>query len=77
MDLDALKQELQSNSAVQSAAQSAEAQKLLRSMDAAGIEDAAKRGDAAALKQYLMQALSTPEGQALARRVQKAVKRDG
>ena len=37
------------------------------------LRDAAKQGDAAALQDILRRVLSTPEGRALAEKVQKAV----
>ena len=77
MDMKELYQKLQSSSSVRDAAGSAEARKLLRSLDASGLEQAAQRGDAEALRGYLAQVLSTPEGQALARRLRKAVGENG
>ena len=77
MDMDALKKQYQGNPDLRAAANSAEARRLLRSMDAVGVERAAKRGDAEALTRYLAQALSTPEGRALAEKVQGAVRRNG
>lgn len=77
MDMEALKRELESNGTMQAVTQSAEARKLMGSIDAAAVENAAKKGDAAALKGMLTKVLSTPEGKALAEKVREAVKRNG
>ena len=72
MDLDGMKRELEKNGALRAAASSDTAKKLAQGLDAAGLEQAMKRGDTEALKQYLAQALATPEGKALAEQVRKA-----
>ena len=77
MDMEALKKELEANGAMRSVTQSAEAKKLMQSVDAAAVEQAAKSGDTAALKSALAKVLSTPEGKALAEKVREAVKRNG
>ncbi len=77
MDIEELERRLRSSSQIRAAADSAEARGLLQSMDTAGIEQAAKRGDTAALRQYLTQVLTTPEGRAFAERIRKAVDGNG
>ena len=77
MDFDALKKELESNGAFRSAAESAQARKLMQNVDGAALERAAKNGDAAALKGLLGQVLATSEGRRLAEQVRKAVKNNG
>ena len=72
MDLDGMKRELEKNGALRAAASSDSAKKLMKNLDAAGLEQAAKRGDTEALKRYLTQVLATPEGKALAEQVRKA-----
>ena len=72
-----MKRTLESNGALQNAASSREAQSLLRSVDAEAMEAAATRGDTAALKRMLSGILATPEGKALAQKVQRAVKDNG
>ena len=59
---------------IKTAANSAEARRVMSSLDAAAVERAAKNGDAAALKGILSQVLSTPDGQALAKKIQEAMK---
>ena len=59
---------------IKAAANSAEAKRVASSLDAAAVERAAKNGDAAALKGILSQVLSTPDGQALAKKIQDAMK---
>ena len=77
MDLNEMKRTLESKSELKAAANSAEAKKLMEGIDTAALETAAKRGDTAALKDILNRVLSTPEGKALAQKVQSAVRRDG
>ena len=77
MDLDGMKRELEKNGALRAAASSDAAQKLMKNLDAAGLEQAAKRGDTEALKKYLTQVLATPEGKALAEQVRKAANPNG
>lgn len=55
-------------------AESPEGQRLAKQLDAKALEQAARSGDAAALKSILTQILSTPDGKALAQRLQDAVK---
>ena len=74
MDLNEMKRMAGSSGALREAAQSAEAQKLLKELDGEGIERALQRGDTAALSAAFAKMLSTPEGKSLAERVQKAVK---
>ena len=77
MDIDGMKRELEKNSALRAAASSNAAQKLMQNLDTTGLEEAAKRGDTAALKRYLTQVLATPEGKALAEKVRKAANPNG
>ena len=60
---------------IKAAANSAEAQRVASSLNAAAVERAAKTGDTAALKGLLSQVLSTPDGQALAKKIQDAMKK--
>lgn len=55
------------------AAASAEGQRIMRNIDAAAVEKAAKQGDMQALKNILNGVLSTPEGQALALKIKKSM----
>ena len=73
MELKELEQKLKSNPQLRSAAGSETAKKLLERLDGAAVERAAKQGDTAALQKFLAQALSTPEGKALAEQVRNAV----
>ena len=59
---------------IMDAAKSAEGQRLAKTLDAQAVEKAAKSGDAAALKNILAQVLSTPDGKALAQKLQEAMK---
>lgn len=77
MEFDALKRDLEGNAALRAAAGSPEAQSLMRRLDAASLQEAARQGDTAQLRRLLAQALSTPEGQRLAQQVRDAVRRDG
>jgi len=76
MDFSQLKRELEAKKALMAAAQSDAGQKLVAHMDTAAVEQAAKNGDAAALKGILRQVLSTPEGRTLAEQVQKAMQHE-
>ena len=60
---------------IKAAAESAEAKRVMSSLNGAAVERAAKNGDAAALKGILSQVLSTPDGQALAKKIQDAMKK--
>lgn len=55
------------------AADSAEGQRIMRSIDTAAVEKAAKQGDMQALKDILGKVLSTPEGQSLARKIKQSM----
>ena len=59
---------------IKAVANSAEARRVTSSLDTAAVERAAKTGDAAALKSILAQVLSTPDGKALAKKIQEAMK---
>ena len=76
MDFAQLKRELEAKAALRAAAQSEAGQKLMQSVDGAGVERAVKSGDTAALKSILSQVLSTPEGKALAQQVQEAMRHE-
>ena len=73
MDLEKLAREMRSRSDLNAAAESAEGRAVAEMLDDGALRDAAKRGDTAALKSMLAGVLSSPEGKALAARVQKAV----
>lgn len=60
-------------SGLNAAVNSPEGQAVARQIDDTALREAAKRGDTAALKQMLAEVLSSPEGRALAEKVQKAV----
>ena len=60
---------------IKAAANSAEARRVMSSLDAAAVEKAAKNGDTAALQSFVSQVLSTPDGKALAKKIQEAMKK--
>ncbi len=75
-DLESLEREIKSSPAAEKlreAAASAEGQKILQSLDASAVEKAAKTGDMQALKNILSGVLSTPEGQALAKKIRQSM----
>ena len=74
MDFEKLEREIRSRTALNEAAESLEGQRLARNINADALREAVQRGDAAALKKMLNAVLSTPDGKALAERVQKAVR---
>ena len=74
MDFAQLKKALENKDALKAATQSAEGQKLMRQIDPAALEQAAKHGDTAQLKAILSQVLSSPEGKSLAQKVERAVR---
>jgi len=55
------------------AAASPEGQRLLRSIDSAAVEKAAKQGDMDALRNILKGVLATGEGQALAKMIRQSM----
>lgn len=59
---------------LKAAAESPEGQRLAKQLDSKAVEQAARSGDAGALKNILAQVLSTPDGKALAQRLQEAMK---
>ena len=73
MDLEKLERKLRGNNGLGALADSPEGKKLASQFDEAALRDAAKKGDASALQDILRRVLSTPEGKALAEKVQKAV----
>ena len=77
MDMNGMYRALQGNRAVQAAANSTEAQKLLRSLDGTDLAEAVRKGDTAALQGCLSRVLATPEGRALAQKLREAVRSDG
>ena len=77
MDIETAKRELRSKSSLRAAASSPEAQRLLREVDTTRIEQAARSGNTAALRQALQTILSTKDGQKLAEQVRKAVSGHG
>ena len=66
--------EFKKNPKLVEAADSEEGRKLASIIDTAAVEKAAKSGDSAALKSILSQVLSSPEGQALAKKISDAMK---
>ena len=75
MKFDEIRRTLQNDGSLRAAANSREAARLLRQVDPRQVEQAARQGDAEALKRAMSQILSTPEGQALAERVRRAVEK--
>jgi len=73
MDFSKLKQELEQNKELKAAAESESGKKLMQRIDSAALERAAKTGDTETLKRVLGQVLTTPEGRALADKIQKAM----
>lgn len=59
---------------IMKAANSEEGRRISQSLDQSALEKAAKSGDAAALKNILSQVLSTPDGKALAQKLQEVMK---
>lgn len=75
-DLESLEREIKSSPAAETlkaAAASPEGQRVLKNLDTAAVEKAAKTGDMQALKDILSGVLSTPEGQALAGKIRKSL----
>lgn len=75
-DLESLEREIKSSPAAEKlrqAASSPEGQKVLKSLDTSAVEKAAKSGDMQALKDILSGVLSTPEGQALAKKIRQSM----
>lgn len=58
---------------LETAAASREGQRIMRSLDPAAVEKAAREGDAAALKNILSRVLSTPDGKALAEKLRQSM----
>ena len=75
MDLEKLERQLRGNGALGALARSPEGRTLASKLDADALRAAAQQGDTAALQDALLRVLSTPEGKALAEKVQKAVER--
>ena len=73
MELEKLEKELRGRSELKSLADSPEGRTLAAQLDDRALRAAVKRGDGAALQDILQRVLSTPEGRALAEKVQKAV----
>ena len=73
MELDKLEKKLKGNDRLGALADSPEGKALASRFDENALRDAAKKGDASALQDILRRVLSTPEGKALAEKVQKAV----
>lgn len=71
-DIEGMKKELMSSgkaAEIKKFAKSPEAARLSRSVDAGALKKAAASGDSEALGQILKQVLSTPDGQALAKKI--------
>ena len=75
MDLEKLERQLRGNDELGALARSPEGRKIASKLDADALRAAAQQGDTAALQDALLRVLSTPEGKALAEKVQKAVER--
>ncbi|MBE6913932.1 MAG: hypothetical protein E7472_03230 [Ruminococcaceae bacterium] len=73
MDFEKLEREMRATKGLGEVADSPEGKRLASQLDGAALSDAVKRGDAEALKNMLGRVLATPEGRALAEKVQKAV----
>ena len=73
MELEKLEKQLRGNESLSALADSPEGKALAARFDEGTLRDAAKRGDTAALQNILRRVLATPEGKALAEKVQKAV----
>lgn len=75
-DLESLEREIKSSPAAEKlreAASSPEGQRVLKNLDADAVEKAAKAGDMQALRDILSGVLSTPEGQALAKKIRRSM----
>ena len=75
-DLESLEREIKSSPAAEKlreAAASEEGRRVLQNLDAAAVEKAAKSGDMQALRDILSGVLSTPEGQALAKKIRRSM----
>lgn len=68
-----LKNNPQAGKMLEKAAASEEGRRIMRSVDSAAVEKAAREGDAAALKSILSQVLSTPDGRALAKKLRQSM----
>lgn len=62
---------------LQKLADGPDGQKIAKLVDVSALEQAAQKGDTAALSAMLRKVLTTPEGQRLAEQVKKAVKNNG
>ena len=72
MELEKLERKLRENEALGALADTPEGRALASQLDERALRAAAKKGDAAALQDILRRVLSTPEGKALAEKVQRA-----
>ncbi len=75
MDMDKLARELRSKGKLDALADSPEGRALSARFDGAALREAVEKGDTVAMQDVLRRVLSTPEGRALAEKVQKAVKK--
>lgn len=73
MDFEKLERELKGKSGLNALAKTPEGRAIASQLDDDALRTAAKNGDTAALQDALRRVLSTPEGKALAEKVQKAV----
>lgn len=73
MDFNQLERALRGKKELGAMMESPEGKRLAEHIDNAALQEAVQRGDTAALQKMLAQVLSTPEGRALAARIQKAV----
>jgi hypothetical protein len=72
MELEKLEREIRENKALGALADTPEGRALASRLDEKALRSAAKSGDTAALQDILRRVLSTPEGKALAEKVQCA-----
>ena len=73
MDLNKMEQKLKTKDGLGALAGSPEGKKLAAEFDEREVRAAATQGDTAAMQDILRRVLSTPEGRALAEKVQRAV----
>ena len=73
MELEKLERELRGRPELKALAESPEGRALAAGLDEKALKKAAREGDAKALGAMLERVLSTPEGRALAEKVEKAV----
>lgn len=75
MDLEKLEREVRARKELRSLAASQEGKVLAAQIDERALRDAVQNGDSAALQALVRRVLATPEGRALAEKVQKAAEK--